>query len=400
MRYIDENEGFVNTLLSDLDRVRVIRHIFSQKDKKFETDTYFAEFTKIPYKTVNIWRKPNKGNLSEKNKLKISEAFGLTQDIWQDTIYDEHVLKDKLLNGEYIQDLSDNKLANKFKKIDRIIIGEVATLSTLEKEKIEELKKYKTIPIVGNLQTYSSDFIYKLATILKDNNQAQDALSVLEIIDKKSDNFKYAKSREIMHLRAILLSHKDIQKWDEAINILRYLYAFQYHHWQPEIITLWASNNKRKALYNPNGKLNPAEFVDLEALSTAYLLYNEAYKAKKLKDRYYDAVNIAYLKLLIENLDKSDESKLNLNLTELYQKTFEGDFRINNKDWWESISKIEFLLLLGRDSEAEIVLENFKGDLSNFDLDTTLRQLNIYLNYVDDPLIKDFVEFIKSKFKN
>lgn len=396
---IDDNEGFVSTSLAAKKRLKIIRKRFSTPEEDLLDNMVFAKKTGIAYETVNSWgedARNAKGGLQQKTKSSINSTLGLQPEVWTDTFYEEQLFYSKL--DRYRNITQPEQIIDQYKITDKYILEDIAKMTMAEEDEIEFFSQDTIIKIPGNLENYSSDFMFALAKLLKSKNQAKDALNVLGTLQSTAQNFKFTYHKKIEHLKAILLSHTSIQKWDEAIEILKYLYADGYHLKEPEVITLTASNYKRKALHHSNGMLNHADQVNLDLLGAALTLYHEAYGLKDVNEKYYDAVNIAYLVAILHTLEKDEESiDPKIEIKSLYDELVHYGWKADETDWWQIASKMEILVLLGDDAEAETTYASYQGKPEKFDIETTIRQLEIYTHFCSGSLEKDFLNFLKDE---
>ena len=404
MSNIDYEEGWGSgDNLSTLDKINIIRQKFSTDDENLLVNAVFSRITGINQQTISAWKNAKKDIQSGK-KADICKAFNLRYQVWTDQFksYEENVFYKKLdaylLDNEKLdeQTLKEEDTSH----LDAHMYDAVVTLSAEEEDELAFFGKDKTISLPGNLERYSPDFMYALAELLKRKGQAKDALYVLDMLEQSTHSFKYLHRKEIAHLKAILLSEKSIQKWDDAIEILRYLYADRYHLEVPEVVTLTASNYKRKALYHPNGMPNHADHVDLDALGASLSLYSEAYALKSDDQKYYDGINIAYIERILDALE-SDESEnvTTKELQKLFNELYNGK-EVNLSDWWEVTSKVEFYILLGDDASAVELYEGYKGTPTRFQLETSLRQLELYTHFCpQDDKAKGFMGMLRGEMK-
>ncbi len=361
----------------------------------------FAKRAGIGRATVHNWEKnTGKGNIHPANKSKISTMFGLEYEIWTDNFYTDHAFYQKVDNYR----LEDNP------KVDDIIIGSITEMSKAEEKAIRTLVSQHPIPIPGNLQSYSYEFMFALAVELKKNNQIIDALHVLDVI-LEDEQFAYTYYGKLHHMRAVLLSHRDMQQWDAALKELRFLYkVVKYHLKEREVITLMASNLKRKALYHPNGMLNHPDQIDIDLLGNALSLYTESYKFKEPDQRYYDAINRVYLIAILDSVgeddgtvDESTDAKEQIKVLYDELKPRENgnrDWKADTSDWWQVTTKMEFLVLMGRVDDAAQVYDDYRLEHTpeSFDLDATIRQLEAYTYFVKDSEVEAFLVFLKGEF--
>lgn len=358
----------------------------------------FAKKIDVARATVHNWENTVGERINSKiKKARIAEEFGLRYEVWTDHYY---------TGPEFVKHLDDYKIEVKTSEksnevIEKNIIGDIIRMTVEEEDMIELLSQESLINIPGNLNKRSPDFMLALAYLLKDRNQIEDALNVIETLMKNNKIFKYAYYNQIQHLKAILLSHEMVKKWDEAIDILLFLYSVsRYHFDQPEIITLTASNYKRKALYDNHGDLKHSELreKDRELLGQALTLYTEAYHLKKDKEKYYDAVNIAYLGKMLEVLDADEEEGAVYDVKKQYDALKETGWKPDQTNWWEVSAEIEFLVLMGKEKEALLKLNEFleysKG-LKKFEIETTIRQMELYVHFIDDANAKIFLKALK-----
>ncbi len=319
---------------------------------------------KLSYKRpTSVWNWIDGLNPNSKNRAKIAEFFNLKTDIWIEDFISTSSFKRRIESGEFdILPKRDN-----LENIDQYIYGEkIEMLDTLE---------YKDKPLA----------LFHYAKELKSKNRAKEALEIIEKIEESNSSYKYNNHNQIAHLKAILLSHERVQEWDRALDILKKLYSSaKYHLKEPEIVTLIASNYKRKALYNAKKELhNSIEEIDINLLVQAYSLYKEAYRLKDSQQKYYDAVNYAYIHNIIDTIEYEYAEKEELK--KLY-KELHRVWQIDANSWWEVSSNAEFLMLLG-DIDLAITEINYFLDTNSvdkFEIETTLRQLKIYRHFTKD----------------
>lgn len=309
---------------------------------------------------TSVWNWMKNANPNSKNRAKISDFFGLKIDIWIENFSSQKSFQSRIKSGEFNiiskrESIEDN--------IDRHIYGENKKDMIETEERDEPLALFET------------------AKRLKSENRAKEALELIEKIESSSSNYKYANHNKIAHLKAILLSHDTIQDWDGALDILKRLYSSaKYHLQKPEIVTLIASNYKRKALSSRS-----LEEIDMDLLLQAYAIYREGYKLKDSQERYYDAINFAYLHNIIDKIEPEYADKQEIK--ELYQE-LKGKWRIDTNNWWEVSSDAEFLMLIDNIDLAILNINNFlernSAIIDTFEIETTLRQLKIYIDFTED----------------
>jgi len=319
--------------------------------------------------TVNSWMNGTTKNIQAKNRSKICEIFGLQPNIWKrDVVTGAFVTKN-------IKDL------------------EIITKEVLY-EKLDSILLYKNSKEQGMLEDKcidkeSPESLFLEAVTLKKENKIEEGLKLLEDIYQHPSNYKYTHYNEIEHFKAILLSHDTIKEWDEAINILKRLYSSaKYHLVEPEIITLIASNYKRKALYREDNTFLEKDKVDMDLIVNAITVYKEAYNIKDSQAKYYDAINFAYLHNIVDAIEVEYADPITI--TQLYTDLTTGKekWRLDDENWWEVISNAEFLMLLGRVDEANQKINYFfdfnLDKVTQFDINVILRQLELYIHFTRD----------------
>lgn len=352
----------------------------------------FANKISVSRATVNNWERVNSENIHTAKKEKIADAFGLKYEVWIDHFYTEQ---------EFMQHLDDYKLIDTSftrEEIQRNMMGEIIRMSIEEEDELTLLMQQDPMNIPGNIERYSPDFMFALAYALKDNSQAHDAFRVTDVLLQNEKVYKYIYYNQILHLRAILLSHDEIKKWDEAINILRLLYsACAYHIKEPEVITLTASNYKRKAFYDNEGNLRSVENVDRNLIGQAISLYREAYWLKTVEQRYYDAVNIASLSMILSVFEGTDMKKAKQDIEVLHKDLKKEGWRAKDSTWWEVATEIEFKILLGRIDDAKYFFDEYLENghkIKKFDLESTIRQFKLYKFFTKDKNLDSFLQYM------
>jgi hypothetical protein len=321
-------------------------------------------------------------------KEKICAAFGMEYNVWEDHFYTQQ---------EFLNRLDDYRIITNA-TVEELVIGEVSDMPEEEKGLLTQLGEQKPIPLPGNLRTFSPAFIWALVKKLKSNNQAEDALYALGVL-ASNERFEYLYYGAIHHLKAVLLSHDDIQKWDDAIRELRFLYkVVKYHLQDPEIITLMASNFKRKALYHAFGVLNHPDQVDVDMVAKALSLYRESYAIKLPENRYYDAINIAYLIAILRHIEGgASEDDIFNEIRELYDKTMQ-QWSPDADNWWEVSTQMEFMVLLKDLDGAAKIFELYEQQHApmDFEIHATIRQLELFVHFTQDISAQEFLTFLLS----
>ncbi len=383
----------MNDKLTDTEKFSIMSRAYTDKYVGYEE---FAKVIKVGRSTVHNWEQRNTTNINGKSKSEICNIFNLQYTVWTDKFEDE-VNFEKSLND--YQKINEPITPNHKETLAKKIIGEVKTITENEASILDELSQHKTINITSlKLTNITPIFLFELAQLLKNKRQIKEALSVTKLIEQAPATYKYTHHNKIQHLKAILLSDDSLKKWDEAIHILRLLYSSGHYHLQePEVITLMASNFKRKALSDYNGWITK-EHIDKELLFRAFSLYHDAYQIKDSQSRYYDAINIAYLDNIIDTIEPDHTDKQAIQ--DLYNELSEK-WTPDSSNWWEVSSKAEFLMLIDQAelaiSEVSFFLESQK--VKSFDIESTLRQLEMYLHFVDDENAQVFYDFLAQSWE-
>lgn len=367
----------------------------------YEHYEVFAQKIGASPKGVNKWELGQGNKLQQKSRERICAGFRLKYEVWEDHYYTEQEFMkhlDTYLNVDHTMPIWEEK--------EKVFFDDIIHMTPDEKKQIREvLSLQNPISLPGNLEEYSPDFMLALTGLLKDNHQTEDALRVTETLLASDTLYKAKYYNKIQHLKAILLSSDKIRDWDAAIDILNLLYfSARYHLEDPEILTLIASNYKRKALYSTRGKLNPpdSDYIDMDLLGKALASYRESYGLKK-QDKYYDAINIAYLVGLLSTLEKDDDAiDYKDEIKALRDELHVDGWRVNDDNWWEVATEIEFLVLMGKVSDAMVKLNAYlewnQEELKKFDIETTIRQMELYVHFTDDENVKAFLSEIKDNW--
>jgi len=335
--------------------------------------------------SVYNWLNGETSKIQGVAKAKIIEIFEFPHDIWMKEFNRDESFRN------YLKTLKTDNQDN----FDDLFFEKLAEITTKEREilmkELEENIDWKQI------KSSTPSFMFEYAEKLQKQDKAEEALEVLNILENNSSSYKIIHANQIDKLKAILLSNDKIQDWDGAITILKRLYHNGKHTTNdPEITTLIASNYKRKAFYSGNNKsLLPKEEIDLNLLIASIAIHKKAYNGKDSQDKYYDAINMAYLYNILNAIEIEDTDRIEIN--QLYSELLRV-WKINNNDWWATISNAEFLMLLGKInlaiSEVEDFIKNNPNKLTPSDLNPTLRQLEIYIHFTQDKNAIEFHEFL------
>ncbi len=366
----------------------------------FHDQAHFASKINASKQSLSLWYRRIGATINTLARIKICDAFNLQHTVWTDVFDDEINFRHSLPEYKKVskpisieeeqQRQLDIKIIGKGKKLtadEEDMLAKLATGSSLELSSIE-------------LENKSPIFLFELSKLFKDKNKIAEALEIIGILQSGNSTFRYTFHNEIEHFKAVLLSHDQMQRWDEAIDILRLLYsASRYHFVEPEIITLMASNYKRKALSKSNGDgWRDSDDVDVDLLATAFSLYGDAYKLKSKESRYYDAVNMTYLINIINTIEPSEDESLTASNLHSELTT---EWRVDDESWWEVSSDAEMLMMSGKVDVSISKLNDFfefNQDIDNFEIETTLRQLEMYLHCVDDANAKTFTKHLRKSW--
>ena len=384
----------VTDKLSDSEKFTIILQKYCQE---YINQKDLAQEMGIPQQSISDWKKHSR-NIRIKNRNAISKKFRLTDMVWLDTFDDAVNFEEQLDNYKIIENISKKSIVEKIETlISPNIIEPINEMTKEEKSLLELIGKEKHIELSNyNLNKMTSASIFKFALELKKRNQIKESLETLQIIETNDGSFKYTFHHQIQHLKAILLSHDTFKDWNQSIDILRLLYVAYYHIEEPEIITLLASNYKRKALCRCNNcpqKWKEREDIDMNLLSSATILYREAYEAKPKISKYYDAINFAYLYKISNSLEEKEST--DVELKEIYQELM-SQWIVEKSNWWEVSSQAEFLMLLGDIDLAIFKITEFLEEhtVEKFNIETTLRQLEMYLHYTHDAYAQKFYDYL------
>lgn len=365
---------------------------------EYEHYEVFADKIDASRASVNNWENGKGNKLQTKTRIKICDGFRLKYEVWEENYYREE---------EFIKQLDTYLLVvSPYSTWEKNTFGEnIIHLTDDEKNSIKEFSEQTQIHVPDNIEQYSPDFMLALAGLLKDKSQILEALKVLEVLLSSDTLYKAKHYNEIQHLQAILLSSNKIGDWNGAIEILNLLYfSAKYHLENPEILTLLASNYKRKALYGEEGSLYPLDSsaINMDLLGRALVSYQESYNLRE-QDKYYDAINIAYLKGILSALEE-DKEELGFRgeIKDFHQELRKNGWKVNNDNWWETSIEIEFLVLEGNVSSARAKLNEYldlNKDLNTFDIETTIRQIELYVHFTDDKKAETFLNEIQESWK-
>ena len=333
----------------------------------FESEKLFAKKIFVSHSSVNHWVNLKTRKIKATAKSEICNVFGLVYSVWEDSFSLEEDFEKELLNYK----------------------------------KIQKKRNLIEVHIMKPVESQQPSFLFEQAKEYKEQKKIQEALGLIEQIEDDSSSFKYRYHNEISHLKAILLSDDSIQDWDGAIHILRNLYfSANYHIQEPEIVTLIASNYKRKALYHPKTKIyKERKDVDMDLIASALILYHEAYEDKDSQAKYYDALNYAYLYNISESIELKE---INHERIKTLYNDFSKQWRVDECNWWEVISQAEFSMLLGDTNRATSITDYFleTHSVTPSQIGATLRQLELYIHFTQDENAIQFYQYLNESWSH
>lgn len=244
----------------------------------------------------------------------------------------------------------------------------------------------KNLQNKDNLQG-SYAYLLNLSLNAFDRNLTNESENLLLIIEDKYRDL--CTSKEYLQLKAKILSVK--KKDLEAIEVLRELIQKNQPNIDSESYNLLAASIKREAI------------LEFEKYGDEEMLYNKlveskdiSYNVYKLTNDYYPALNYIYLIKIIYYMQNKDKGILVQNAINIWE-------HINHKttDWWSFIANIEFLIIVEKYDEALIQLENNLSDLkqidiSEFNLFSTIRQLEFYSKFCSDREVVSLIAKLKN----
>lgn len=233
----------------------------------------------------------------------------------------------------------------------------------------------------------SFSYLLNLALNAFDRNLVNESNNILEIIATLYHTS--CSTKEYLQLKAKIHSYNKENK--EAIAVLNELIQKNQPNIDSESYTLLAASIKREAM--DEFEKYSDEIVLSDKLIKAKEIYYSIYK---LSNSYYPALNYIYLMKILSYIHQNDKVQLIENATKIWKSI---ELRIN--DWWSFIANIEFLLITEKYREAFLTFEKHLSDLKNldireFNLYSTIRQLDFYSRFCDDIEIKQFIDKIKT----
>ncbi len=249
----------------------------------------------------------------------------------------------------------------------------------------EELKR--NLLNIENIQG-SNSYKMNLALAAFNRNLIEKSSEIVNIL-LQDDTFK--NNKELLQLKAKILSSQKQDK--EAIVLLNELIEMTNPEIDTETNNLLAASIKREAfneflLYSDEEQL-------VDKLTHAKEIYFSVYR---LNNDYYPALNYMYLEAMQRYIENADVAKIKHMHTEF--ETIWKNLHHKINDWWSYIASVEYLILQGEYSEALTQLkEHFNTtdtyEINDFNLMSTIRQLELYANFCADGELKDIIDFLK-----
>lgn len=251
-----------------------------------------------------------------------------------------------------------------------------------------------------NLNTQNIDLIIEV--LKKAFLRGLDDKLLLDFIDALEfcDNYE-----RFIDVEDVIIQHEakvksNLKKDNESIEILEELLAEQEK--QPdkfslksysETLNLLGASYKRYAFDTVN-KLTESDGrtgLMIEKLSEAREVYKKA-SLRAFDDKYYPAINISYLESIIGKLENKDNDKILDLLEDIWEDV---DFEIN--DYWSWITDIEKNIIFQNYRRAKEKIQNIEieidmKDVNKFNIDSTVRQLELYSEFCDEEDQKELSE--------
>lgn len=234
----------------------------------------------------------------------------------------------------------------------------------------------------------SDKYIFNLASYAFDRGLVDECMILLDNLTKTSQ--EYPQKVKFLQLKAKVLSYQNKDR--EAIEILKELIEITKPSIDAESNNLLAASIKRDA-FSEYEKYSDEKLL-VKRLSEAKDIYHSVYK---LNTDYYPALNYIYLNFMLGYINNEDKKYF----IDLQNKTKSIWESTNHKitDWWSFVANVEYLILMGQYDDAKQQLEiHFdeldKDEITEFNISSTLRQLNLYRNFCNEKELSDIIEYI------
>ena len=239
-----------------------------------------------------------------------------------------------------------------------------------------------------NLQG-STAYRMNLALAAFERHLVDESYSLVEALSKDET---LQTNEAFLQLKAKILSNKKRDK--EAIALLEALVERTKPDINAETYNLLAASIKREA------------FSEFELYGDEVFLSTELNRAKeiylavyKLNNDYYPALNYMYLELMLMYMHQASPETV-AQKRKIFAAMWEGmEHQVN--DWWSFIAAIEYLILSGDYRQALSDLKDSAEELkalevSDFNLYSTVRQLELYAEFCTDVALREIITFLKN----
>jgi hypothetical protein len=371
---------------------QIANYINGVMEKSFELRDIFGKEKKsyVTSVTVGNWLKSNT-DLKDTKQILINLALNLEPTIWTDTFSSEVDMREQLPN--YFKDWAGGVT---------VVKDGVHQLNDLDKENsLKNFKEKKKIDISKlDLEKEGMKFRLFLAQMLYEKRQLKEGFEVLESIEDSESEFSIKNENEVDFIKALIFDK--LGKRTKAKIIFKKLSNRGYNVYNPEVDFLIGSQIKREAFYGKDGK-ELLEELDVKTLNIALTYYMKYFseitkmgeKSKKYSERYYYAINVAYLFEMLNRIE--DENRESASA--IFRKI---GWRYNPDCFWETMTQAEFLVLQNRVEEAEKVFEDYakRKNIDEGSLQSSLDQLKAFAHFTEDESAIEFLEFLKEFAKS
>lgn len=340
----------------------------------------------------------DKGTIRSDNKRIFENFFNIKEDFW----LAKFTSTDDIRNNLNTHLKKDIKSDNNQSKLHTFLNKKHEYKLSLEEEELYILLKNQDNIAAKeiHLEERSPHFLFLLAKLYKNKNQPRECINTLEYLNNLNTNYKRTKENylKINKIIAECHSHKDVNDWDKAIDILLHLYEL-YEYQEPEIMTLLGANHKRKALFDSNtNQWCDKKDIDFNTLYYSIRMYENALENKK-EEQYYEAINLMYYGNIFKEIEDELFIHEDIDDDEIEEKTFDNALEIlktyefNENISWEIFTKAEYHIFIGEVDYAINLLEDFfsKESTQPFEFTTLTRQLEMYTHFVKD---KNFIKVL------
>jgi hypothetical protein len=263
-----------------------------------------------------------------------------------------------------------------------------------EKRRLFDLTRVSKETLRGNLAQSdnlegSTSYRMNLALAAFERNLLDECS---KIIDNLSVEGELNEDRNFLQLKAKVLSGQKKDK--EAIELLRSLIEMTKPEIDTETHNLLAASIKRAAfeeyrLYSDEERLK-------QELSESKDIYYSIYK---LSNDFYPALNYMYLESMLMYMNGVETSYRD-EKREVFDLIWSRmDHKV--KDWWSYIANVEYMVIMGRyefalSSLKESFDETEELEISDFNVLSTIRQLELYAEFCGDAPLKEIISFLKA----